>query len=69
MPGDKKAKIIRVACAETSWRWVIEADDGERMHLCGPGAPKGGEVGDRGTLRYVSGASFGNWFWTPKETT
>lgn len=62
-----KAKIIRVACKGSGWRWVVDDEKGERHHLIGPGAPKDGKVGDVGTLRYVSGASFGNWFWEPDK--
>jgi hypothetical protein len=71
---EKRGKIIRVACAGSQWRWVIDTDDGERHYLlgvffCGPRSPQEGEVGDCGTMTYRSGASFGFWFWTPDVKT
>ena len=45
------------------WRYRVETDDGREFSMAGMGAPMGGEVGDRGTVVYQSGASFGLYFW------
>ncbi len=60
-----EAKIIKEACQETGYRWVVDTKDGTRHHLSGPGAPKDAKVGDTGTLRYVSTSSRGFWAWEP----
>lgn len=60
-----EAKIIKEACQETGYRWVVDAADGTRLYLSGPGAPKDAKVGDTGLLRYVSTASRGFWAWEP----
>lgn len=62
-----EAKIIKEACQETGYRWVVDTKDGTRHHLSGLGAPKEGKVGDTGMLRYVSTSSRGFWAWEPNK--
>lgn len=64
----EKGTITETPSQENGWFYVVDTDDGNRRFLQGIGAPKEGEVGDRGTLKYTTGAGFGLWFWTKDES-
>jgi len=63
----RPATIIEGPEADNGYVWKVQADDGATYRLVGLGAPMGDrdKVGDRGTVKYTSGASFGLWFWNP----
>lgn len=60
------AVIVETPTRDNGWFFVVHTDDGAVYHLAGLGAPAGGKVGDRGTVAYQSGASFGLYFWAPE---
>jgi hypothetical protein len=61
------ATIIDVPSRDNGWYYRVKTDHGVEHLLAGAGAPKGGKVGDLGTVAYQSGAGWGMWFWTPQR--
>jgi len=59
----RPATIIETPTGANGYRYIVDADDGERFFLAGMGAPKSESAGARGTLTYTVGASFGLYFW------
>jgi hypothetical protein len=62
-----KATIEETPSKENGYRYVVETDCGRVLYMAGMGAPKGGKIGDEGTVSYQTGASFGLYFWSPVE--
>lgn len=61
------ATITVTPSKENGWCYVIEEDDSGEIHnLRGIGAPRGGAVGDKGTVAYQTGTGFGLWFWSKR---
>ena len=60
----EKATIEETPSAANGHRYLIETDCGRTLHLSGVGAPKGGSVGDHGTVTYQSGRARGFYAWT-----
>lgn len=61
----RPAVIVEMPSRDNGYFFVVRTDDGGVYRLAGLGAPMGGKVGDRGTVAYQTGASFGLYFWTP----
>lgn len=68
-PKPKQGTIVGTPNQNNGFRYII-AIEGEMFptYMQGMGAPKEGKVGDKGTLTYTTGASFGLWFWTPSRS-
>jgi len=64
----RAGEIAETPSKENAFCYLIVTDDGQRISLRGLGAPKGGAVGDRGTVQYQRGAGFGLYFWSPEAT-
>jgi len=57
------AEIVETPDRSNGHCYIVETDCGRTLNLRGLGAPKGGKLGDRGTVQYQTGAGFGLYFW------
>lgn len=57
------ATIHEKPTEKNGWFYVVKTDHDNVFHLRGMGAPKDGNIGDRGTIQYRSGRNFGLYFW------
>ena len=63
----RPAVIKETPSTKNSWSYVIETDGGETMHLRGLGAPSPGRVGEKGSVQYNVGGSYGLYFWLKEK--
>ncbi len=63
------AEIVEVGSYENGHTYKVRTFVATVHLLRGLGAPRGGYVGQRGTIQYRTGPSYGLYFWTPEEET
>lgn len=64
-PAVRVGTITETPSESNGGFYVVDLDDGERLHLIGPGCPKRGQVGDRGAVTYSRTATGAAFAWAP----